>query len=58
MDAVGASAVASRVHRMGLVRGHSTFAAGTKHFRNATLKIKRLLIPALYLIIVLTMVVF
>jgi hypothetical protein len=58
MDSLGATALASRVHRVGMVRGRSPFASGTKHFRNAALKIKRLLIPALYLIIVLTMVLF
>jgi acetyl esterase/lipase len=41
-----------------MVRGRSSFASGTEHFRSAALKIKRVLIPALSLIIALAVTVF
>jgi len=57
VDFVGAPAVTRRVHRVGLICGHSASASETKPSRNAAMKIKRVLVP-IFIIIALGVAVF
>lgn len=54
MDFMGATALARYFHRLGLVRGHSMFPSRIRHFKNAAMKIKNVMIFVLIVMLALT----